>query len=392
MREPILPDRAGRERQVQLSRHGAYRVYLTTERRQPCDLLKTLLENRQRLVVTTPTVAQLYAAELSQAVCATDPQSHLLILNCGESTKTVDQVLHVCRRAQEIRLDREGVLLAIGGGVCTDIVTVAASWLRRGIAYMRVPTTLVGQIDASIGIKGGLNLLGKKNYLGCFHPPEASLVVPFYLGTLPERHLRGGLAEMLKMAIIREPDLFAMMEANHRELVTSKFRSPEEVARETLWRAINAMLDELETNMFENLTRRRKVDLGHTLSPILEADSGFTLAHGEAVAIDVAFSAVLAQHMGMLRPDVCTRILSVLVDIGVPIWSPALSAGLCRKGLQEAALHRGGNPNLVVPTAIGEVQFIERLTDIPDGLLEDSLHVLRQMSQSFNQRCSTYAT
>jgi 3-dehydroquinate synthase len=127
-----------------------------------------------------------------------------MVLHCNEATKSVEQVLRVCERARQVGLDRSGLLIGIGGGICTDIVTVAASWIRRSIRYIRVPTTLVGQADAGIGIKGAVNFSQKKSYLGCFHPPRAVIITPPFLKTLPHNNLREGFAEIIKMAIIRD--------------------------------------------------------------------------------------------------------------------------------------------------------------------------------------------
>lgn len=241
---------------------------------------------------------------------------------------------------------------------------------------------MIGQVDAGIGIKSAINFNGRKNYIGSFHPPMAAVITPLYLQTLPREHIRSGFAEILKIAIIRDERLFALMEARHGDLALNRFDLPEDTSREVLWCSIAAMLSELEPNIYEKANSQRKVDFGHTVSPILESASGFSLLHGEAVAIDIAFSAVLASHIGLFEWEACKRILSLILSIGLPIWSPILSLELCRAGFRDATLHRRGALNLIVPTAIGSTGHIAQAEDLSDHLLNSSLSSLKRMALS----------
>ncbi|MGH8069850.1 MAG: iron-containing alcohol dehydrogenase [Candidatus Entotheonellia bacterium] len=150
-------------------------------------LLCSLIGQRRAILITTPTVAKLYGQVLREQLRAAGVDIPELVRECTESTKTLPQVQRVCEEAYKRGLDRTAVLIGFGGGVCTDIVTVAASWIRRGINHVRIPTTLIGQIDASIGIKGAVHFEGKKNYLGCFYPPKSAVIDPIFLRTLPAR-------------------------------------------------------------------------------------------------------------------------------------------------------------------------------------------------------------
>src|SRR5205085_9871341 len=136
-----------------------------------------------------------------------------------EETKSMELVHSVCAEAFSHGLNRRGLLIAFGGGVCSDIVTLSASLIRRGIGHVRVPTTLIGQIDAGIGLKGAVNFCGKKSFLGCFHPPEQVLIDPAFLQSVPRRCLVSGLAEAIKMGIARDPQLFELIEARAFDLV-----------------------------------------------------------------------------------------------------------------------------------------------------------------------------
>lgn len=164
-------------RRTHADRLRMYEVHMTDNSLDACcRLLGDVIGGHQALVVTTPTVAATYAQAIWRPLQAVDNKVSLMVLYCDEATKSYDQALRICQQASEIGLDRTGFLVALGGGVCSDIVTVAASWIRRGIRHIRVPTTLIGQIDAGIGIKGAVNFEGKKSYLGCFYPPEAVVI------------------------------------------------------------------------------------------------------------------------------------------------------------------------------------------------------------------------
>src|SRR5436190_23291776 len=138
----------------------------------------------------------------------------------------MEVVAAVCNEALSHGLNRTGVLISMGGGVCSDIVTLSASLIRRGVAHIRVPTTLIGQIDAGIGLKGAVNFCGKKSFVGCFHPPEQVLIDPAFLQSLPRRSLVSGMAEATKMGIARDARLFELLERCSAELVMSGFDHP----------------------------------------------------------------------------------------------------------------------------------------------------------------------
>jgi 3-dehydroquinate synthase len=323
---------------------------------RPASVLPEALKPRTALLVTTPTVMSLYGHRVARALRDAGFDLATVVLACNERTKTLRQVTRVCRAALRHRLDRNAALVALGGGVCMDIVTVAASWIRRGIACIRIPTTLIGQIDAGLGAKGAVNFRGHKSYLGCFYPPECSLLDPAALRTVPARHLRAGIAEMVKIALIRDAALFRLMESHASTLIASRFQAPPHTAVSAVWRSAVAMLTELEPNLYENVTSKRFVDMGHTWSPLIESASGFRIFHGEAVAIDLAFSAALASRLGWLPPRECLRIVHAIARCGLPVTTPYLTERVAREALAEAARHRRYP---VLPAGIGEPAFVE---------------------------------
>jgi len=351
-----------------------YEVLIDEDLLEPAkSRLPELLEGRQALVVTTPTVRRLYGHALDAVVEHHRLRATTLVLRCSEQAKSLKAVQRVCRHALERGLGRDAVLVSVSGGVCSDIVTVAASLIRRGISHLRIPTTLIGQVDAGVGVKGAVNFAGKKSFLGCFYPPKAVLIDPHFLRTVPVTHLRYGLAEILKMAIIRDAELFDCIANHWQSLLLSRFQEPRAVVRRVLYLAAKGMLDELQPNLYEDRTYKRLVDAGHTFSPILEAVSSFSLHHGEAVAVDLALSATIAHLTGRLGAVERERIVETLAAVGLPVHDPALSVDLCLEALRDAARHRAGAINLVVPVGIGRATFIERAEEIEVATLREAL-------------------
>jgi 3-dehydroquinate synthase len=335
--------------------------------------LLRLAAARRCLLVTTPAVRSLYRRMFENLVEQGRGRVGVHVAEGGEAGKTLGAAWAICRRAAEEGMERGDVLVGIGGGVCTDLTVVAASLVRRGVGAVKVPTTLIGQIDAGIGIKGGVNEGGAKNYLGCFHPPEAVWVDPTFLQTLPAEHLRYGLAEAIKIALVGCRQLFGAMAEWGPALVESGFAHPAEIARQVIARSIELMLDELRPNLFENRDNRRAVDLGHTFSPLLEETTNFALHHGAAVAIDLALSAGIAAELGCCSQAERDAIHEILSASGLPLHHPSLTPELCRKAMEKAAAHRRGAMNLVVPAGIGKVAFIEQAASVPETLLAGAI-------------------
>lgn len=340
--------------------------------------LLTSIGSRRALVVTTPTVERLYGRALRRLVgTTTDVTVH--VMRSGEQAKDMTAALEICTAAHDAGLGRRDVFVAFGGGICCDVVTLAASLFRRGLPYIPVPTTLVGQIDAGIGLKGGVNFAGRKNYLGCFAAPETVLVDPRLLLTLPPAELSCGLAEMVKISLVCDGALFATLRRHGAALLASGFAAPLGTAREAVTRAISLMLDELAANSYEDRTLRRLVDFGHTFSPLLEERSGHALRHGEAVALDMALSCELARGLGLLAAPDNAQILDLLAALGLPTWHPLLDPIVVRQACHAAMAHRGGSLHLVVPMSPpGTATFVDDVAALDPRLVTEALGRLRE--------------
>jgi 3-dehydroquinate synthase len=234
---------------------------------------------------------------------------------------------------------------------------------------VRVPTTLIGLVDAGVGVKTGVNFNGHKNRLGSYHAPIASLLDAGFLETLPERHIRNGMFEIAKVAIVIDRRLFDLLEANAPELIADRLQHGW-AARSVLRRAITAMMDELEPNLWETRLERL-VDFGHSFSSPFELHTP-DLLHGEAVAIDMALSSVLAERRKLLPPGECERILSLLGVLGLPLVDAKHDLTLVEEGLADTVRHRDGLPRLPLPVGIGSARFVNdvTITELEPALVE----------------------
>jgi 2-epi-5-epi-valiolone synthase len=232
---------------------------------------------------------------------------------------------------------------------------------RRGIPYIRIPTTLMGQIDAGIGIKTGINHGYHKNRLGSYFPPIAALIDPVFLKTLDERHIKNGIAEIIKIALIKDHALFLLLEKVAAKLDAVSFAHNDPHIDEIFSRAIVGMLEELEPNLWETILER-SVDYGHTFSPLLELHADPSLLHGEAVAIDMALSIGLALHRNLLSVDEAQRVLRLMKKIGLPLMHPSFTLELAEHSLHDSTKHRDGLQRVPLTAGIGNVIFVNDLT------------------------------
>jgi 2-epi-5-epi-valiolone synthase len=240
---------------------------------------------------------------------------------------------------------------------------------------VRIPTTLMGYVDASIGIKNGLNFNGSKNRLGSFMAPMATLLDRTFLRTLAPRHIRNGVGEIFKLAVIKDLKLFEDLERSGPTAIESRFQDHGDAL---LRRSIRGMLEELEPNLYE-IDLERAMDFGHTFSPVLEMIQLGDLLHGEAVAIDVAFSSVLSYVRGMVDEQTCDRVLRLSRQLGLPTTHAEIQPPLLWRSLQERTAHRDGLQRVPLIEAIGRCAFVN---DITLGELEDACRALPDWSDA----------
>ncbi|MEU0399741.1 sedoheptulose 7-phosphate cyclase [Streptomyces sp. NPDC006197] len=330
---------------------------------------------RRVVAFTGPTVDRLYGRALRDYLEAnlTPGTWTLHTIPTGEKNKTLAMAERVCSLAKAAGLDRHGVMLALGGGIVSDVVGFAASMYSRGIRYVRINTTLVGQVDVGVGVKTGVNALHTKNMFGAYHPAHASLSDPAFLSTLPPREIRCGLAEIVKMAVILDEELFRTLERYPDAFRRDGTPTPPEVETYVLRTSMRLMMEELCPNLREHQLARL-VDFGHTFSPVIETAGDHRLEHGEAVAVDMALSACLALRLGLVDERECDRIIGLLARIGLPVFdAETCTPELMTRALEESWERRGRRLHLVVPIAAGKATFVDDLADVPRDVLRLAL-------------------
>lgn len=269
----------------------------------------------------------------------------------GEASKRGwGQIQKIMYTIGDSRLCRQSYILAIGGGSMLDGTGFAAALVHRGMRLVRIPTTVLAQNDAGIGVKNGMDEHGMKNFVGTFAPPYAVCNDYAFLPTLPDKYWFGGLAEAFKVAIIKDAPFFAQLEALGPALRQRDQTAIEQVVR----RCAELHLEHIRTggDPFE-FGSARPLDFGHWAAHKLEIQSGYTLGHGQAVAIGIALDTRYAQEQGLLTQDEAQRILDALQACNLPISSPHLNADTLQ-GLEDFREHLGGRLTITLPNGIGQ--------------------------------------
>ncbi|MDE6624648.1 MAG: 3-dehydroquinate synthase, partial [Alistipes sp.] len=265
----------------------------------------------------------------------------------GAGVKTLQTVETIYRRFIELGVDRSTFVLAVGGGIVTDTAGFAASTYMRGLDFGFVSTTLLGQVDASVGGKNGVNVDGYKNMAGTFTQPQFVICDPVLLATLPDREFRAGLAEAVKAAVIADEELFARLE----EATFEELRRNTDLLSDVISAAIRVKADIVERDEREG-GERRKLNLGHTLAHAIEKSSD-RMNHGEAVAVGTVLIARAAVRLGVLAAADCDRIAALLAKLGFVLESPVGMDRLLREVAKDKK-NKDGELRIVLPTRIGD--------------------------------------
>ena len=310
----------------------------------------------RRFVVVDGNVNRIHGDEIRGYFAAHEVEARILALPGGEEHKSVDNYLWLQNELDAFPIDRrDEPVIAIGGGVLTDLVGFVAGTYRRGVPHIKVPTTLIGYIDAAVGIKAGVNFNRHKNRLGCFEPPVKVLLDKAFLITLPQRHILNGVCEILKLAIIADLPLFELLELHGAACTSSRFQ--DELGTAILDHSIEGMIRQLQPDPFEHDLARR-MDFGHTFSYGLETAPNSQWLHGEAVLMDMLISISIARSRKLICPDEMDRILGLVGALGLLPFGPALEADLLWESLQERTLHRDGWQRVPLPRGIGDCVFV----------------------------------
>ena len=266
-------------------------------------------------VVTDKNVAAVHLDALLESLAAGGIEAAPLVLEPGEKTKRFDELVRVCDHVLGARLERGDVVLALGGGVIGDLSGFAAGIVRRGMGFVQVPTSLLAQVDSSVGGKTGINSSHGKNLIGVFHQPELVLADTDVLDTLPIREFRAGYAEVAKYGLIDRPEFFGWLEKNWREVFSGGPARIQAIATGCQAKADVVAADEREHGA------RALLNLGHTFGHALEAATNYDgrrLVHGEGVAIGMVLAHEFSARMNLASPDDASRVRHHLHEVGLP--------------------------------------------------------------------------
>jgi 3-dehydroquinate synthase len=311
-------------------------------------MVRPFVREGKIFIVTDATVRRLYGRSLLDAFDQAGFESLMIDFPAGEKSKnsTVLGLLQTAMLEGQVR--RSSVVLALGGGVVGDIAGFAAATVLRGIRFIQVPTTLLAQLDSSVGGKVGIDHPAGKNLLGAFHQPAAVYIDPTVLRTLPDVEFRNGLAEAVKIAVALDAVFFRWFEKHVGKLARRETKSVSDmIERAVGLKALVVQKDEREGGL------RQSLNLGHTIGHALEASTGFTLRHGFAVAMGIVAEAKIALRLGYLAPGQLRRIVSLLARLHLPIRIPPVNRSQFLDALSADKKNVGSNWRFTLPSGIG---------------------------------------
>jgi len=302
-------------------------------------------------IVTDRQVARHYLKRTADSLKQAGLEPVPIVLPPGERSKTLATIGRILDVLARHKFERRSMLLALGGGVVGDLTGFAAAIYQRGIPFVQVPTTLVAQVDSSVGGKTGVDHALGKNLIGAFHQPRAVFIDPDTLRTLPRREWVAGLAEVIKYGIIADESFFSFLEASMPGLL----KLEESAVRQAIVRSCEIKAQVVAEDERES-DRRRILNYGHTIGHALEALGGYRgLIHGEAVGIGLVQEADLAVHLGVCERNVVTRIRRLVQAAGLPDRMPTTSFSTLWHAMQHDKKVVGGKVVGVWPVRIGEV-------------------------------------
>ncbi|NVN86055.1 MAG: 3-dehydroquinate synthase [Rhodopseudomonas sp.] len=295
------------------------------------DRIKALRPGARTAIVSDKTVAKHWLAQTEAALAAAGITSSRIVVDEGEGSKTYAGLQTVSEALIAAKIERNDLVIALGGGVVGDLAGFAAAILRRGVDFVQLPTSLLAQVDSSVGGKTGINSPRGKNLLGAFHQPVLVIADTAVLDTLSPRQFRAGYAEVAKYGALGDEAFFAWLEANHADIFSGGSAREHAIATSCRAKAAIVARDERETG------ERALLNLGHTFGHALEAATGFSdrLFHGEGVAVGMVMAAEFSAELGMLPPADAARLSHHLAEVGLPTHLQDI-AGFAQEGLGDA--------------------------------------------------------
>lgn len=348
------------------SEKRSYPIHIGHGILQQADLITACLPQKRVAIVSNTTIAPLYLDKLRAALQVRDVESIPIILPDGEVHKNWETLNLIFDALLESHCERKTAILALGGGVIGDLTGFAAATYLRGVPFIQIPTTLLAQVDSSVGGKTGINHPLGKNMIGAFYQPRLVLADSATLNTLPDRELRAGIAEIIKYGLIRDPVFFDWLEQNmHRLLARDPHTLSHAIRRSCENKAEIVASDEKEKGV------RALLNLGHTFGHAIENGMGYGVwLHGEAVAAGTVLAAELSRRMKLISEADVSRIRRIFVQAGLPTAAPVMPV---EKYLQLMTLDKkveAGKTRFIILTRIGEAVM---RADVPPVLLNETI-------------------
>ena len=337
-------------------------------------LADSSLASHQMFVVTVPRVRRRWAKVLIQSLTTAGFEPRLIDMPDGERYKRLATVEKLAEKLAQSGADRSSVILAFGGGVVGDVAGLLASLYMRGVNVVQIPTTVLAQVDASIGGKTGVNLRTGKNLLGTFHQPRAVLIDPVVLTTLPEREFRAGLYESIKCGVIGNPALFDFLaNTDPKKLRRNPAKLEWVIAESVKLKAEVVSSDERESGL------RRILNFGHTIGHALEAETAYRqFLHGEAVAWGMIAATDISVATDRIDQEAASRVRDAVLRLG-PLPSVSVNSRSILNLLQTDKKTRNGKLHFVIPREIGRVEIA---SDVPDKLVLEAMDELKRVSKA----------
>lgn len=344
----------------------SYPITISEDSLSQAHLIRDFLKTRQVFVVTNPTVYALWADKLSAALTGIDVQ--FIQVPDGEEYKTLQTMESVIGELLQRHAARDATLLALGGGVIGDLTGFVAASFQRGIPFIQVPTTLLSQVDSSVGGKTAVNHALGKNMIGAFYQPKAVIIDTETLKTLPAREFAAGMAEVIKYGIIYDAEFFTWLENNLDAIKALNSDTLQKmIYRCCQIKAEIVAQDEREKGL------RALLNLGHTFGHAIEAEQGYgNWLHGEAVAAGTIIASVVAQKKGWLSASEVSRITALHAAFDLPISAPkSMGYAQFMQHMQHDKKVEAGQIRFIIPQGIGQAVVT---SDIDDALLRDVLN------------------
>ena len=344
----------------------SYPIHIGSGLLEQAELIRGHVRRGRVFIVTNTTVAPLYLEKLQSNLRSVDVNTESVILQDGEQYKNSDTLNHIYDALLQARCERTTPLIALGGGVVGDITGYAAATYLRGVPFIQVPTTLLAQVDSSVGGKTGVNHPLGKNMIGAFYQPKLVLADTDVLNTLPDKELSAGVAEVIKYGLIRDLPFLEWLESNIEKLLR---RDPDTlqyaIASSCQNKAELVMADERESG------QRALLNLGHTFGHAIESGMGYgKWLHGEGVSAGTLMAADLSQRLGWLSTEDVTRIRKLFERAGLPTIAPDLGIERYLELMELDKKVEGGKMRFVLLKAIGKAVVAG---DVPPELLKRTL-------------------